>query len=279
MAEFFRTVRGLDEEGKQRVRRSEALLSQLYVDDLKRSFRIPQVRWLRPLVVFSALAVLLFTGTLFFKFNSFVLLREDVLTKSGNLASAVQRRTNLFSNLINVALNHAALEHSVFTNTSKMRTEIIKNIDLPKGMSESLAAKVEAGADSGKSGDLLPTDWAKAAESLLKNGNMGSSLGRLLAVVEQYPNIQSSKTYQQLMTSLVEMEDLIAGRRVEYNMVLRDYNTAISKFPWYMLAKVTDFKRVTYYAAGSDDTAAPVITPTTFKLLLPTTAEGKELAK
>ena len=82
------------------------------------------------------------------------------------------------------------------------------------------------------------------------------------------------------MTSLVEMEDLIAGRRVEFNLALRNYNTAISKFPWYMLAKITDFDRLAYYSA--DDVtapAAPVITPLIFKRLIPLVADRKEPAK
>lgn len=275
MAQMFGSIRGLEMVGRQRVDRSEAILAQLYRDQLDPPLRVLQNRWIKALALVSILAVLLFTGTLFYKFNSFILLREDALAKAGNLESAIQRRSNLFSNIINVALNHAALEHSVFSYTSKMRTEIIKKSGLPEALADSLMARAGSGTPGGKGDNRLPSEWGKSLETLFKAGDMDTSLGKLLAVVEQYPNIQSAKTYQQLMSSLVEMEDLIAGRRVEYNLALREYNTAISKFPWQILAKATEFGRLEYFAAGSGDAAAPVITPAMFSVLVPSTMEEK----
>ena len=56
---------------------------------------------------------------------------------------------------------------------------------------------------------------------------MGDSLGRLMAVVAQYPNIPSAQIYTEMMKALVEMEDRIAIRRIEYNAVARIFNTEI----------------------------------------------------
>ena len=99
---------------------------------------------------------------------------------------------------------------------------------------------------------------------------MGASMGRLLAVVEQYPNIQSADTYIQMMTSLVEMEDLITQRRVEFNATLRIYNAAISKFPWKLLADWTNFPRFDYFdQASTVGHSAPAITADIFGELMP----------
>ena len=114
----------LDSENR-RVTQSEHLLAQLYRDDVKGRFVMPDLRAVKLMMVFSFLALILFSGTLFYKFNNFILLREDVYSKASNLESSTQRRTNLFSNLINLTLNHATLEHSVYTATAKMRTEIL----------------------------------------------------------------------------------------------------------------------------------------------------------
>ncbi|MEE9544544.1 MAG: magnetosome protein MamQ [Rhodospirillales bacterium] len=277
MADIFDSIRGVGEASRQRVKRSEALLSQLYRDEVDPPFRVPKIRGLGMMAAISVIAVVFFTGTLFYKFNSFIWLREDVLTKGGNLESAVQRRKNLFGNLINLTLNHASLEHSVFSTTAKMRTEIIKKSKLPEKLAEKLAA---AGKGAGGKGDEpLAGDWTKALESLFSGGDMDASLGRLLAVVERYPNIQSSKTYLQMMSSLVEMEDLIATRRVEYNLTLREYNTAISKFPWRLLAEVTSFERFEYYTIATEGTAAPIITPAMYKQLFPLKVDAKEAGK
>jgi LemA protein len=168
-------------------------------------------------------------------------------------------------------LNHAALEHSVFTKTANTRTEIIKQSDLsPEAVDKIISALGASGiGGAGKGKGALPTDWGQALQNLFKGGgDMGASLGRLLAVVEQYPNVQSAKTYSEMMKALVNMEDLIATRRIEYNAVARTYNTAISKFPWKLLAEWTDFKRFHYFERNDAD-AAPILTLDIYKKLMP----------
>lgn len=272
MANIFDKLRNPADADKQRLHRSEVLLTQLYRNEIRSGFRVPDMRGVKMMAYISVLAIAVFSGTLFYKFNAFILLREDAMSKAGNLASAVQRRTNLFSNIVNLTLNHASLEHSVFTSTAKMRTEIIKKSDLSPQVVDQLLAALGNG---GKGGGALPTDWNKALAAL-QGGGAGASLGQLLAVVEQYPDIQSADTYQQAMMSLVDMEDLIATRRIEYNTSLREYNTSISKFPWKLLAEWTDFKRMAYYSTDTDGSAGPIITKDIYKQLVPmaTDADG-----
>ncbi|MEE8392961.1 MAG: magnetosome protein MamQ [Rhodospirillales bacterium] len=270
MSSIFDRIKDPVEADKQRLRRSEVLLTQLYRNEIRPRFRVPDMRGVKIMAYFSVLAFVIFTGTLFYKFNAFIMLREDAMSKAGNLESAIQRRSNLFSNLINLTLNHASLEHSVFTSTARMRTEIIKKSDLSPAAIEKLLAKTGTG---GKGGGVLPTDWNKALEAL-QGATAAASLGQLLAIVEQYPNIQSSDTYQQAMASLVDMEDLIATRRIEYNTSLREYNTQISKFPWKILAEWTNFQRFEYYSTDSSGTAGPLITKDIYKQLFPLNEDG-----
>ncbi len=261
----------------QRLQRSEFLLSQLYRADVKPRFVMPDLRAIKVLAYFSLLALVVFSGTLFYKFNNFIFMREDVLSKAGNLESAIQRRSNLFSNLVNLTLSHAFLEYSVFTNTAQTRTEIIKQSDLsPEAVDKLVKSLGKAGLGAaGKGKGALPTVWNKALEALQQGGDTGASLGRLLAVVEQYPNIQSAKTYVEMMKSLVDMEDLIATRRIEYNAVARIYNTAISKFPWKLLAEWTEFKRAKYFSPDGKGAAAPVLTLEVYKKLMPYEFKGE----
>lgn len=209
MAGFFSKAEGTILTDKQRLQRTEAMLGQLYREEVSPKFEIPAMRGVRMMATLSILSLLLFAGTMFYKFNAFILLREDALARSGNLESALQRRTNLFSNMINLTLSHASLEHSVFSYGAKMRTEIARNSGLSSEAQKELLSKAEAAAK--KAGVGLPADWQKILKGALgsSGGGVESALGGLLAVVEQYPDIKSSQTYQHMMTSLVNMEDLI----------------------------------------------------------------------
>lgn len=274
MVSIFSKPDSMAASDEQRLRRSEAMLTQLYQEEINPSFRISNLRGVKVMAVFSFLAIVLFSGTLFYKFNSFIHLREGVNATAGNLESAIQRRSNLFANLINLTLSHAALEHSVFAYTSRMRTEIIKHSGLSPDAAGEVLARIEQDKQGAGDGGL-PSTWPKALEALLGGGNAEASLGRLLAVVEQYPNIQSSKTYRQMMESLVDMENLIATRRVEYHAVLREYNTAISKFPWRILADWTNFEKYEYFTANSGP-GAPLLTRDVYQRLGSLATEGEE---
>ncbi len=276
MATTYKDTKHGATSDSQRLHRSEVLLSQLYRADLNPRFVMPDLRAVKVMAYVSLLALVVFSGTLFYKFNAFILLREDVLSKASNLESSIQRRKNLFSNLINLTLSHASLEHSVFTNAAQRRTEIIKQSNLSPEAVDKLVKALGSKAGSGAAGKgALPTVWNEALEALQRGGDMEASLGRLLAVVEQYPNIQAAKTYIEMMKSLVDMEDVIATRRIEYNAVAKIYNTAISKFPWRLLANWTEFKRAKYFSTDEKGVAAPVLTLEVYKQLMPFEYKGE----
>ena len=289
MAENLESVLDFDGDPIQRVKRSEVLLAQLYHQEIDPPFRASPPRALRALIVASSAAVLIFTGTLFYKFNNFVFLREDVLTRQGNMEAALQRRFNLFGNLVKLTLNHAALEHAIFSHTAEMRTEIIQKSGLSKKLAEALKTNAATARPNGENRSVAPKDKSKSVDPIgkaasllgpawtealgsLRDGGLGAPLGRLLAVVEQYPNIQSSETYKQLMTSLVDMEDRISVRREEYNTSMRQYNTAISKFPWKLLARTTNFDRLQYFSSGGSREVPPIISPDIYQQLVPLVA-------
>jgi len=205
----------------------------------------------------------------YYKINYFIMLQEDTRAKEANLEASLQRRTNLFSNLIKLTLNHAALEHAVYAHVAEMRTEIIKQSKLPDALADALtreAAKTTPG------GAPAPgrVDLDQILKTLGGEGGAGeSSVGRLLAMVEQYPNIKSSETYQHAMAALIEMEDRIAERRMELNESFRMYNTAVTSFPWEYLASVSGFVWKDYSHASAGKTLGPDITPDLYQQLVP----------
>ena len=248
-----------------RIRRSEVLLAELYGMKPKPQYRVRRVRGVRSMLVVSLLTVAVALSVVYYKINSFIMLQEDARSKEANLEAAIQRRTNLFGNLIKLTLNHAALEHAVFSHTAEMRTEIIKQSKLPDALAEAI------GRDAARPtapGGARP-DWEGILKGLSGEGGGESSVGRLLAMVEQYPNIKSSETYQHAMSALIEMEDRIAQRRMELNESYRVYNTDVTSFPWQYLASASGFVWKDYSHAGDGKNGAQDITPDLFQQLVP----------
>ncbi len=103
---------------------------------------------------------------------------------------------------------------------------------------------------------------------------MEASLGRLLGLVENYPNIKSSETYAHMMTSLIEIEDRIADRRMDYQNAILEFNRAVSNFPWSLLAESAGFKRFDYFVAESGADKRPIISSDHFEVLLPMLSGG-----
>jgi len=241
--------RGIEGSSLQRIKESEELLAKLYVvEDEVRPVNSSTIRWL---LVASVLSVLMFVATLLLRYNEFIVMQEDALSKRGNLEAALQRRDNLFGNLVKLTLNHAALEHAIFSHAADKRAESF--------------------GQSGGAGDTASLEkliQSGGLAKLLTNDSLAAVLGGLKAVVEQYPNIQSAETYKQMMTSLVDFEDKIEKRREEYNGSLAIYNAEITKWPWDYLAKVTGFKKMEYYQLRNDGDT-PIITPELFQQLLP----------
>jgi LemA protein len=241
----------------RRARQTDEILSQLYVVD-NSARNEPDRRTVRISLALSVVAVLGLVATLFLRYNTFIIMREEVMSKRSNLEVAIQRRENLFGNLIMLTLSHASLEHSIFGHTSDKRAQ-----------SMGADANKSGGAVAGLEKLLQGGGAAGAIKSLAGDaGALTAMLGRLMAVVEQYPSVQSADTYKQMMTSLVDIEDRVATRRDEYNIIASTYNAEITKWPWDYLARLTGFSRFEYFQPGSER-SAPVISKDMSKSLLP----------
>ncbi|MEI7607972.1 MAG: LemA family protein [Rhodospirillaceae bacterium] len=249
-----------------RIRKSEEILAELY-NVKPRPMKKPKiraVRGVRTMLTLSLITIAAAVSVVYYEINKFIMLQEAARSSEANLATALQRRANLFNNLINLTLNHAALEHAVFSHTAEKRTEIIKESKLPDALADAIGKdSARATAPGGRA------DWEGILKGLSSEGGSQASVGRLLAMVEQYPNIKSSETFGHLMTSLVEMEDRIAERRMELNESDRLYNTAVTSFPWQYLASVSGFNWRGYSHAADGTGAAPDIAPKVYQELVP----------
>ena len=85
-------------------------------------------------------------------------------------------------------------------------------------------------------------------------GEVETSLGRLIAVMENYPDLKSSQNVTQLMDELAGTENRISVERKRFNDLTRDYNTQVKTFPTNMLAGMFGFSEKQYFQSvtGSD---------------------------
>jgi LemA protein len=253
----------------ERMRRMKRMMRELYKDEFEtKRFRLRPIKAKSFIIFLSFASIIIFGVTTLYNFNRFVNLEERVLTSNGHVEDVLQRRVNLFSNLINLTLNQASLERDVFRHVADVRSKIGRGM-VNKQNAGAGGGGAAVGPSPAATSDATPT----AAQATANQIPGLPTMAKLLAVVEQYPKIRTSVTYQQLMDKLVEIENRIATRRDEYNEEVRIYNTLISSFPWYVLAKVTGFKRHDYFrlnhGANAGDFILPDLSKHKFKRLLP----------
>jgi LemA protein len=182
-------------------------------------------------VTLVILAILLLTGLLLG--SSFVSHRNQMAVKREAINAAwsqvdvvLQRRADLIPNLVETVKGFAAQEVTVFDDIAKARSALL--------------------------GASTPADKIAA------NQRLDSALGRLLVVVENYPQLKSNENFLRLQDELAGTENRIAVERRRYNETLQDYNTYISLFPNNIIAGMSGFARNdAYFKAEEGARQAP----------------------
>lgn len=170
--------------------------------------------------------------------NSVPTAEEQVNAAWGNLQSEYQRRADLVPNLVSTVKGYAQQEKSVLIEVTEARAKAT-SIQL-SGDDLSDPAKVKAFSDA--------------------QGQLGSSLGRLLATFEAYPNLKSNENFLTLQSQLEGTENQIRVARRDYNESVRSYNTRIRTFPDAIGAKIFyGAKPKVPFEAASDAQTAPKV--------------------
>ena len=232
-------------------------LKKLYADELrfpsskKKSPKIPTIdlsRKARLFILLAALgAVLLLAMTI--TYNQIVSLREAVYSNTGRVHAEMQRRNNLFGNIVELYLSYTDLEKQIFSNVAEVRSQVAQTQKLLK---QEKVAKA------------LPTATPSAPTLKALKGSVGgidSSLAQLMAVVEQYPNLMSFEPHKNLVHNIVLTEDRVATERGQLNASIRMYNNKIAIFPYKYIAMVFGFERLAYFEPTADIKIPPKLTP------------------
>src|SRR5438046_1941386 len=162
-------------------------------------------------VIILALIALVVFGQYIGVRNTLVTKNEAVKAAWSQVDIVLQRRADLIPNLVETVKGYAKQEQTVFGDIAKARSAL-------------LSAHTPA-------------------EKIAANGQLDNALGRLLLVVENYPQLKSNENFLRLQDELAGTENRIAVERRRYNETLQDYNTFLSLFPNNLVAGLSGFTR------------------------------------
>ena len=123
-------------------------------------------------------------------------------------------------------------------------------------LSDVIAARSKATSINIDASNLTPE---KLAEFQKAQDAFGTSLGRLMAVAEQYPQLQAVGAFRDFQAQYEGMENRIATERRRFNEVAQDFNTSIRRFPRNVWAGIFDFNRRGYFESSEGAENAPDI--------------------
>ncbi len=158
-------------------------------------------------------------------YNSLVTQDKAVTAQWAQVDNQLQRRFDLIPNLVETVKGVAKQETAVFTAIAEARTRY--------------------------SGATTADQKAQAASQY------ESALGRLLVITENYPVLQSSQSYRDLMTSLEGTENRISVERMKYNQLVLVFDTSISRFPGMLVAKLFGFSEKAYFEVPDSAKVVP----------------------
>jgi len=188
----------------------------------QKNFLQRNMKWV---VIFGVIVVVALWAVL--GYNSFVTMGEKVDGQWAQVESQYQRRFDLIPNLVAAVEGSMAQEKDVFLGIAEARTKY--------------------------SGAVTVEDKVKAT------AQVETALGRLLAVVENYPALQSSARVGDLMVSLEGTENRIAVERMNYNNLVRDFNASVKRFPRVILAAVFGVDARSYFDIAEGVENAPKV--------------------
>jgi LemA protein len=190
------------------------------------------------LVIVVVLVVALLVGLVGVgSYNGLVTRKERVASSWSQIDNQYKRRNDLIPNLVSTVQGAANFEKSTLTAVTEARASVGK-VQLPKD---------------------VPTDEKQLSAYIAAQQGLGSALGRLMVVAENYPDLKASQSFRDLQVQLEGTENRIAVARTDYIEAVRDYNTAIEKVPGSFVAGFGAMKPAAQLTIPEAERAVPKV--------------------
>ena len=173
------------------------------------------------------LVIIMIGGRLVGSYNRLVTAQQGVNNLWAQVDNQLKRRNDLIGNLVETVKGTATQEQAVFGQIADARAKM-------------------AGA--------------KTTEQTIAAGQaMDGALGRLLVVVENYPQLKSNEAFMGLMDEIAGTENRLSTARMRYNDAVRDFNVMVKVFPTNLYAGMLGFKEAAYYQIQESEKAVPKV--------------------
>ncbi|MBQ7419750.1 MAG: LemA family protein [Prevotella sp.] len=169
-------------------------------------------------------------------YNGMVSEQEKATTALANVQSTYQRRADLIPNLVETVKGYAAHEKQTLEDVVNARTK---------------ATSINLDAEN-----LTPE---KLKEFQQAQGELGSALGRLIAIQENYPDLKANENFKDLQVQLEGTENRINEARNSYNLAVQNYNVVIRSFPKNIFAGIFGFDKMSKFEAEAGAEKAPQV--------------------
>lgn len=168
--------------------------------------------------------------------NRMVESEEKAVQAWAQVENVYQRRADLIPNLVNTVKGAADFERGTLEDVIEARSKATAvTVDTTNLTEESMAAFQSA------------------------QDNLSQSLGRLMVVVERYPELKANQNFLELQAQLEGTENRIAVERRSFNQVVQEYNVLIRKFPNSIVAGIRNFESKAYFKAVEGTETPPVV--------------------
>lgn len=187
-------------------------------------------------LIVVAVAVLLLVLNLRSSYNSMVDMDESVVSQWSQVENVYQRRADLIPNLVATVKGYAEHEKETLEGVIEARSKATSVNISPDNLDASSLQKFEA-AQSG----------------------LSSALGKLMVVMERYPDLKANQNFMNLQAQLEGTENRISVERKKFNDSAKSFNTYIRRFPQTIYAGMFGFERKAYFEAEKGAEKAPEV--------------------
>jgi LemA protein len=190
---------------------------------------------MKPLLVVLGIVIVLGLAVMS-GYNGLVSSNQAVEAQWAQVQNVYQRRADLIPNLVKTVEGAANFEKSTLTEITEARASV---------------GKVQL--------NNAPTDPAQLAEFEKTQGALGGALGRLMVIVERYPDLKANAGFMALQSQLEGTENRISVERGRFNEVAQGYNTKIKSIPAVFYAGALGFKERPYFQAKAGAEEPPKV--------------------